>query len=62
MPRPNIEEETKRFKERLENGEFKVDLSVNSEEKYSLSKLKRDTEAIIKFTESRLFSDILNIV
>ena len=48
MPRPNIEEEIKRFKERLEHGYFKVDRLGCSEENYSERKLARDTEALQK--------------
>ncbi len=61
MPRPNIDEETKRFREKLENGEFKVDRSMNSEVDYE-EKIDRDTEAIKKICKSRLFKKIIDIV
>jgi hypothetical protein len=61
MPRPNIDEETNRFKEKLENGEFKVDRSINSEVDYE-EKIDRDTEAIKKICKSRLFKKIIDIV
>jgi hypothetical protein len=61
MPRPNMKEETKRFQDKLENGQFKVERSVKSEVDCD-EKIDRDTEAIKKICSSRLFKRLLDIV
>jgi hypothetical protein len=61
MPRPNMKEETKRFQDKLENGQLKVDRSGGSDIDYE-EKIDRDTEAIKKICSSRLFKRLLDIV
>lgn len=61
MPRPNIEEETKKFQERLESGFFKVDILGNSEVNYSERKLPRDTEAIMNLPKTKIFKMFLEM-
>jgi hypothetical protein len=60
MARPNIKEETKRFKEKLENGEFKVDRSGNSEVNYNY-KIDRDTNAIKNTGNLKLFQKFFDL-
>lgn len=61
MPRPNIEEETKKFQEKLERGEFKVDRLGNSEENYSERKLARDTKAIKDLSKTKIFKKFVEM-
>ena len=61
MARPNIEEETNRFKEKLENGEFKVDRSGNSEDDYNDKKIDRDTNAIKNKGSVKLFQKFFDL-
>lgn len=61
MARPNIEEETNRFKEKLENGEFKFDRSSNSEINYN-NTIDCDTNAIKNKCSEKLFQKFLDVI
>lgn len=57
----DINLEVDRFMEKLKNNEYSVEKSSNSESDYTATKQQRDTDAVIAFTKSCLFSKILEM-
>lgn len=61
MPRVNVQEETKRFSERLEGNFFATERSRNTEVNYAEKKEPRDTQAVKQFLETETFEYIKNM-
>ena len=50
-----------RFLEKLKDKGFTISQSKNTGENYDTVKQKRDSEAVIAFTETKVFQDILKL-
>lgn len=61
MPRVNVQEETKRFGERLEGNFFAQERSRNTEDNYAEKKEPRDTQAVKQFLETETLKYIMDM-
>ncbi len=61
MSRLNVQEERKKFGERLRNGYYATERSKNKEVNYAKEKEGRDTEAVKAFTKTKAFEYIKNM-
>lgn len=61
MPRLNVQDERRKFGERLRNGCYVTDRSKNKEVDYAKEKEGRDTEAVKAFTKTEAFEYIKNM-
>ena len=57
----DVEASKKRFMEKLEHGHYTVRRSQNTEDVYSDSKEKRDTDAVERFLSTDLADEIIRM-